>query len=300
MESIGLPQSVKDESAEKSRIVTMKDVLPRISKIQSEKLHRQAIIVIFIHTFNSILILMLTLFVDELNNYTAPVLWYKPTSDRCTQTIVTVFDFSFGYAASAFCILSAVFHAITLVKWDDHIKQISDVNILRWAEYSLSAPIMAVAVAMLLGTRDVVTILSIFGSVHTLMWCGVYSDRVSRSDKYYYITLGGMWLGYTVSTSGIFMNLFGFEKLSQIPLVAWFFTMELLISFNSFGVWSCLRRYVKSETYESGYYWLSLFSKTTLAYTIVSGGFTENRWMVEQTDVALGIFPTTCNTTQSG
>jgi len=300
MESVGSLQSAIIESREESYKVSRKDDIPRMSKIQADRLHKMTVTVIFIHSFNALLILMLTLFIEELNSYTAPVLWYKPTSDRCTQTIVTVFDFSFGYAASAFCALSAVFHMITITRWDDHIKQVVDVNILRWLEYSMSASIMAVAVAMLLGTRDVVTILSIFGSVHTLMWCGVYNDKVGKHDKFYYVTLSGMWLGYTIGTSGIFLNLFGFDKLSDIPLIAWFFTFELLISFNAFGVWSCTRKCVRVDTYESGYYLLSLTSKTALAYTIVSGGFTDNRWMEEQTNVALGIISSTCNTTLTG
>jgi hypothetical protein len=269
-------------------------------------LHDYALTAAVIHLINSVVLLMLTIFLDNLWNFQAPIQWYQTSNDGCSFTTYTIFNFRFGIAASIFSLLSSFFHIITLIGWRGHVKQIEDVNWIRWLEYSLSAPTMAVSIALLLGIRDVITLMCVFGGIHSVMWAGVYSDQAqNRLNKYhpedkarklniYPVVLSGFWLGFAIILSAIAMGVLSYRPLSSIPFIAWMFIIELLVTFNLFGVWSLFKNSVDTYTYELGYYLLSIISKTLLAYTIVSGGLGNHDWLDRINDASNGIYPTSC------
>lgn len=81
-------------------------------------------------------------------------------------TIDELFAYRIGWATASFSALSALFHAIVASSWGypryvDEL--IAHRNRFRWVEYSLSASIMIVLIAGIVGITDVAALLAIFG-----------------------------------------------------------------------------------------------------------------------------------------
>jgi len=140
---------------------------------------------------------------------------------------------------------------------------------------------MAVNVAVLLGSRDLSTILLVFASTATVMPFGLCLELL-RDSKYYLLVTLLSWGGFFVGTLSSWVVTLSYDPISQIPIVAWASITLITIAFNSFGWWSLATRCVSKSRLEKGYYLLSLVSKVILFGFVMWGGASSADWMRKQ------------------
>jgi hypothetical protein len=152
------------------------------------------------------------------------------------------------------------------------------INPARWWEYSLSASLMVVLIAMLAGVSEVVALIALFGANAAMILFGLVQERVNVASQEvdwrpfaYGCVIGAIpWIAITAqlvvsATEG-----------DGVPgfVIAIFFTLLLL--FNSFAVnmWLQYRRrgrWADPAFAERVYLLLSLTAKSALAWQVYAG-----------------------------
>ena len=112
------------------------------------------------HLLQGILVLMLA------NDFSLPVTAnFMEGPPGSPQSLTTLFSINIGWAVAAFVFLSAIAHYTVafpgVFGW--YIANLAfNRNYARWIEYSISASIMVLLIAMLPGITDIVALLGIF------------------------------------------------------------------------------------------------------------------------------------------
>ena len=193
-----------------------------------------------------------------------------------TPDPTTLFELPIGPAVASFVLISAAAHAILVLPgvfgWYRHNLERRR-NDARWIEYSVSASIMIVLIAMLTGIGDVAALVALFGVNASMIFFGLVQEHTSRPGE------GGLlpfWLGciagavpwiaiaiYVVSPGtsanppgfvyGIFVSLFVFFNV---------FALNMWLQYRRVGPW---RDYLFGE---SAYVLLSLTAKSALAWQV--------------------------------
>ncbi len=191
-------------------------------------------------------------------------------------TLRHLFDLPIGPAVAAFVFISAAAH-FTLVLpgvfgWYTRNLQ-RQRNDARWIEYSLSASLMIVLIAMLTGIGDVAALIALFGVNASMIFFALVQEHYARPGSG---SLLPFWLGsiagavpwiaigvYFISPGssanppgfvyGIFCSLFLFFNV---------FALNMWLQYRRIGPW---RNYVFGE---SMYILLSLTAKSALAWQI--------------------------------
>jgi hypothetical protein len=101
-----------------------------------------------------------------------------PGSNVGRQTI-TLFNLSFAWAIAAFFALSALAHfTVAGPRWDSYKAQLlKSRNPYRWLEYSLSASIMIVLIALLVGINDIAALVALVGVNASMIGFGWMQER---------------------------------------------------------------------------------------------------------------------------
>lgn len=185
------------------------------------------------------------------------------------------------WLVAAFLLLAAVDHlALTggrARRWYE-ANVARGINPARWWEYSLSASLMVVLIAMLAGVSEVVALIALFGANAAMILFGLVQERVNVASQevdwrpfVYGCVIGAIpWIAITAqlvvsATEG-----------DGVPgfVIAIFFTLLLL--FNSFAVnmWLQYRgrgRWTEPAFAERVYLLLSLIAKSALAWQVYAG-----------------------------
>jgi tellurite resistance protein TerC len=193
------------------------------------------------------------------------------------QPPVRLFGIDVGWAVVAFLALSAVAHAYVAGPGAGRYRAALDrrCNTMRWIEYSLSATIMVVVIAQLVGVSDVVALIGIAGVNVAMILFGWLQERYEEP--------GGGWLPF------VFGCIAGSVPWIAIGVMAWApgataepppFVYAIIVSlfafFNVFAVnqWlqyrqiGCWRSYLVGERV---YIVLSLTAKSALAWQVFAG-----------------------------
>ena len=196
-----------------------------------------------------------------------------PGPDVATQT-VTLFDVRFAWAIAAFFILSAVAHfLIAGPMWHSYERQLARCrNPYRWLEYSLSASIMIVLIAMLVGIEDVAALVALVGVNAAMIGFGWIQERYESPGT----GLGPFWLGCLagiVPWAAIGIYLAGPGTALHPPAFVYAIFGSLFVAFNCFAVnqWLQYREVGRWSSYvvgERAYVTLSLVAKSLLAWQI--------------------------------
>ncbi len=187
---------------------------------------------------------------------------------------VTLFDLRFAWAIAAFFALSAVAHlAIAGPAWPAYQAQLANQrNPYRWLEYSLSASVMIVLIAMLVGIDDVGALVALIGVNASMIGFGWLQERDEPPGG----SLGPFWLGCLagiVPWAAIAVYLAGPGADLHPPAFVYAIFASLFAAFNCFAVnqWLQYRRVGRWREYLVGervYVTLSLAAKTLLAWQI--------------------------------
>lgn len=191
-------------------------------------------------------------------------------------SIEHLFDLRIGWAVAAFVFISAVAHLLLTLPgvfgwYARNLRR--GRNDARWIEYSLSASVMIVLIAMLTGVGDVAALIGLFGVNASMILFGLVQEHYASAGEgrllpFWMGCIAGAvpWLAIGVYLAspgtgatapgfvfGIFVSLFVFFNL---------FAVNMLLQYRRVGPW---RDYLFGE---GVYVLLSLTAKSALAWQV--------------------------------
>ena len=226
-------------------------------------------------------VLMLILSADFSLPITASFLKFDPAAGKLAPTSETLVDLLIGPLVAAFLFLSAIAHFLIAspVIYEWYARNLTKgINYARWIEYSLSASLMIVVVAMLVGIYDVVSLVLIFAVNATMILFGLMMELHNQSTQktnwtaFWFGVLAGAvpWIAIAIYlfgsgsdeggppgfVYGIFASIFVFFNT---------FAVNMMLQYRKVGPW---RDYLYGER---AYVILSLFAKSALAWQVFAG-----------------------------
>lgn len=207
-------------------------------------------------------------------------LQFNPVSQSLEPTAVPLFDLSLPFLIATFFFLSAAAHfSIVTFYQNQYVKLLAKgVNKARWIEYALSASIMIVAISLLVGVYDFMSLVMLFSLVAIMNLMGlvmeVHNQTTQKTNwlSYWIGCFAGavpwiaiafyMWLGADHGSSAptfvywIFVSIFVFFNC---------FAINMALQYKKIGLW---RNYLYGELM---YIILSLVAKSLLAWQVFAG-----------------------------
>jgi hypothetical protein len=213
---------------------------------------------------------------------TASFLNFIPATGKLGPLTKTIVDSPFGTMVALFLVLSAVAHfAIAspgVFGWYvNNLKR--GINYARWYEYSLSASLMIVLIALLCGLYDIAALLMAFALTAVMNLCGLMMEVHNQ------ITEKTNWTSYVIGCLAgivpwIAIAIYFFGSLATaegtVPTFVYFILPTLFLFFFSFALNMFLqyRRVGPWRDYLFGeriYVLLSLLAKSALAWQVFAG-----------------------------
>lgn len=230
-----------------------------------------------IHAAQAVVILLLSASVTL--PVTASFLEGPPGSDAARGT-TTLFDLPIAPAVAAFLLLAAVDHGLMAGparRWYED-RLLEGTNPARWWEYSVSASLMVVLIAMLSGVSDAPALIALFGVNAAMILFGSLMERANppgsdpdwRPFRYGCIAGAVPWIAIGVQLA------VSQSETGSVPGFVFAIFVTLFLLFNSFAVNQFLqyrgvgrwRDYIFGERV---YLVLSLVAKSALAWQVFGG-----------------------------
>jgi hypothetical protein len=231
-----------------------------------------------LHLIQGIMMLALS------NDFTLPVTRGYLEFNNITRSLepasVTIFELRIGPIVALFLFISAIAHfLISTVFYKDYVKGLKKgMNKYRWYEYSVSASIMIVVIAMLVGIYDAGALISIFFLNAMMILFGlrmeVHNQFTKKTDwtPFIYGCIAGFipWIAIAIYLFGA-----GGGD-SGPPDFVYYIYLSIAIFFNSFAINMVLqyKKVGKWKDYLYGermYVILSLVAKSALAWQVFAG-----------------------------
>jgi hypothetical protein len=243
-------------------------------------LRRYNLIAAAFHAAQAVAVVLLS------NGFTLPVTASYLQGPPGTQPTdrVTLFDVRVGWGVAAFLALSALAHLVVAspAYFPRYVRGLRQHrNIFRWVEYAVSASIMIVLIAQLVGVSDVAALVAIFGVNAAMILFGWLQERYEEPGSgrwlpFVFGCIAGIvpWLAITV-----YLVAPGSPNPVQPPGFVYGIFVSLFVLFNVFAVnqWLQYRRVGRWSDYlvgERGYITLSLVAKSLLAWQVFAGTLT--------------------------
>jgi len=226
-----------------------------------------------VHALQAILILALS------NGFTLPVtISFLEGPPGTPATTNTVYDLPIGPAVAAFLLLAAIDHGLMAAPrihgWYERNLRLER-NPARWWEYSVSASLMIVLIAMYTGISDLAALVAIFGVNVAMILFGLAMEYANAPGApvdwrpFFYGCVAGAvpWIAITIQIG------YSQAQTGSVPGFVFGIFATLLVLFMSFGVNMALqyRRRGPWRSYlfgERAYLVLSLTAKSLLAWQI--------------------------------
>jgi len=214
------------------------------------------------------------------NNFSLPVTYTVPEYDAITNSITPVskelFSLEIGPLVALFLLISAGAHIlIATALYDRYKKNLKKhMNPFRWYEYSISASLMIVIIAMLTSIYDFGTLVALFTLTAVMNLCGLIMEIHNQTTE------KTNWVSYIVGCIAgfipwvvIFIPLIAAES---VPDFVVYIFISIAIFFNCFAVNMVLqyKKIGKWSNYYHGemvYIILSLVAKSLLAWQVFAG-----------------------------
>jgi VanZ family protein len=204
--------------------------------------------------------------------------------DESTQQLnpasAQLFNISLPLLIAGFLFLSAIAHMLIVTIYNkEYNKNLSNgINKARWIEYSISASIMMVAIALLIGMYDFVSLVMVFALVAIMNLLGlvmeVHNQTTQKTNWLSY------WIGCLAGIVPWFAVVFYFalsdNKGSGAPTFVYWIFVSIFIFFNCFAL-NMVLQYKKIGPWknylygERVYIILSLVAKSLLAWQVFAG-----------------------------
>jgi len=206
---------------------------------------------------------------------------FNPETETIFPETIPYIDVNLPLLVAAFLFISALAHtAIATVLYERYVAYLDrGLNPYRWYEYSVSASIMIVVIAMLAGVWDVGTLASLFGLVAVMNLAGLLMEQ--RNE----LTDNTDWTPYWV---GVFAGLVPWIVIAitfigtvtasggEFPEFVIYIYISIFIFFNLFALNMALQ-YLEVSVWreylfgEKMYILLSLVAKSVLAWQVYFG-----------------------------
>lgn len=249
-----------------------------MSEIKLSSLRRLNLIAAFLHTTQGAAVLALA------TNFKLPVtgnyLTFNASTRHLDPATHTLFNIPIAWLVAGFFFLSALFHLaiVTFYRRTYAANLASGINRSRWFEYSISASVMMVAIAMLVGIYDAMSLVMIFSLIAIMNLTGLAMEVYNQGREKV------NWLAYKIgSLAGVvpwvavaFYIWYSSYNGSAPPTFVYFIFASLFVFFSCFALNMYLqyKRIGKWADYlygEKVYIWLSLIAKSALAWQVFAG-----------------------------
>jgi hypothetical protein len=202
---------------------------------------------------------------------TASFLDGPPGGDAGEPSVL--FDLRIGPFVALFLLLAAVDHLLMAAPgvrgwYESNLKR--GRNVARWIEYSVSASLMVVLIAMLTGISDIAALIAIFGANSAMILFGLQMERRERPGDADWTDFWFGCIAGAVPWIAIGAYLIGGD---EPPTFVYAIFVSLFVLFNSFAVNMVLqyRRigpWARPLFPEAAYIILSLAAKSALAWQV--------------------------------
>lgn len=218
------------------------------------------------------------------NDYSVPIqgafLDLIPETNTLEPVTEKIVQLRLAPLVAAFSFLSAIAHFIVASPWlfgwyANNLKR--SINYARWYEYSLSASVMTILIAMLSGIYDIVALIGLFALTAVMNLFGLMMELHNQTTQktnwtaYYFGCFAGIvpWIGISVyfigSASGGDIPTFVYFIYGSLLFLYTTFAMNMLLQYKKVGPW---KDYLFGEAV---YVFLSLTAKSVLAWQVFGG-----------------------------
>jgi hypothetical protein len=242
------------------------------------KLKRFNLIMGFLHLAQGIVMLIVS------SSFKLPVtasyLKFDVLSQKLFPSTSTLFEIKIGSAVAIFLFLSAIAHFLVATVFNGWYNKnlAKGINIARWIEYSFSASIMIVIIAMLVGIYDIASLILLFGLNAMMILFGwmmeLHNQSTTKTNWTAFIfgCIAGIlpWIAIAIYLFGA-----GGGDNKAPNFVYWIY-FSIFLFFNSFAINQILqyKKIGKWSDYlygERAYIILSLVAKSLLAWQVFAG-----------------------------
>lgn len=209
---------------------------------------------------------------------------FDPETETIFPETVSFIDANLPLLVAGFLFISAFAHIlISTVLYDKYVAYLDrGMNPYRWYEYSVSASLMIVVIAMLAGIWDLGTLVGLFGLVAVMNLCGLLMERRNESTDQTdwspfwvgviagilpWIVIAISFIGSVTASNGEFPNFVIYIYLSIFVFFN-LFTLNMALQYLGVSRW---KDYLFGEKM---YILLSLVAKSALAWQVYFGTLT--------------------------
>jgi len=238
------------------------------------KLRNFNLIMFVFHIFQFFLILQLSNDFSLPLNYTYPT--YDPVTASITPVSETVATIVIGPLVALFLLISALAHlligTILYKKYVNYLKR--GMNPYRWYEYSISASLMIVIIAMLVTIYDAGVLLALFTLTAVMNLMGLMMELHNQTTE------KTNWTSYNIGCIAgfvpwvvIFIPLITAESVPDF-VIAIFITIAIFFNLFAVNMYLQYKKVGKWADYLYGervYIILSLVAKSALAWQVFAG-----------------------------
>lgn len=247
-------------------------------KITKAKLRKLNIIAGFLHLFQGVLVIVLSksLSIPLTGNY----LFFNAQTESLEPATTSLFSVDLPLLVAFFFFLSAFFHFLIATVYDKKYNAELKVGInrMRWVEYSISASVMIVAISLLVGIYDFMSLVMIFALTSIMNLMGLMMEVHNQTTE------KTSWLSYNIGTlSGLvpwgviaFYLWLGANEGSKAPAFVYWIFVSIFVFFSCFAI-NMILQYKKVGPWkdylygEKVYIILSLVAKSVLAWQVFAG-----------------------------
>jgi len=244
-----------------------------------EKLRRFNLIMGCLHAFQGFLIMIISQ--PAMREVTSSYLSFNEMTQTLEPASRALLEVNIAALIALFFFISAFAHLyVSTIGYKNYEKNLKKgINKVRWFEYSISASIMIVLIAMLSGIFDAGTLMAIFGLTAVMNLTGLIMEVHNQTTK------KTNWLSYDVGVlAGIVpwlvigLALYTAEATTggDVPGFVYAIYASLFFFFNTFAI-NMILQYKKIGKWadylygERAYIILSLVAKSALAWQIYAG-----------------------------
>lgn len=247
-------------------------------KITTTSLKKFNLVMAGLHAVQGIAVLILS------KSFSLPVsgtyLKFDEGLQKLVPTTKELFNLSLPMLIVGFFFMSALAHLFIATVYNKtyNANLSKGINKARWVEYALSASTMMVAISLLVGIYDLVTLVLVFGLTAVMNLLGLVMEVHNQTTK------KTNWLSYNLGClAGIlpwfgvaFYMWLGADNGSSAPTFVYWIFVSIFIFFSSFAG-NMILQYKKVGKWsdylygERSYIVLSLVAKSLLAWQVFAG-----------------------------
>jgi hypothetical protein len=188
-----------------------------------------------------------------------------------------LFDLPIGAAVASFLALAALDHLLTSTilrrTYEDDLR--AGINRFRWAEYSVSATLMVVLIALYTGIDGISALIGIAGANVAMILFGWLQESANPPGRPT-VTMKPFWFGCVAGAAPWLAIGYNLVAAEEVPGFVVGIFVSLFLFFNSFALnqWLQYRQVGPWRSYafgEKAYLVLSLVAKSALAWQIFAG-----------------------------